>query len=138
MELLLNRGAMMNPPLLFGQETQQQEIPSTPLHQACAYNCIDTTTLFLDRGAAPNWLIKGRGPLHFAITNKAPDLKFFEFLIKQGADVNLQVTPAAETPVLLLLNEGLTPIKCLFFDSYWIMALHWTTLLQGIIHCKPF
>jgi len=63
------------------------------------YIIASTQLPFFSIEAQVNWVTKGQGTLHFAITNKAPELKFFEFLVKQGADVNLQATPAVDTPV---------------------------------------
>ena len=105
MAVLLNRGAMIDPPFLL----RPKNLPlSTIYHEACTRNCIEIVKLFLQRGADPNWKVNRRGPLHFAVTNKAPNLQFFEFMLQQGADVNLQGDVIADTPILLLLHEGLT------------------------------
>lgn len=81
-EYLLNNGAT---------NTSHQKQHATPFHQACLLNSIEMAQLFLAKGMEVINLPthKKRSPLHYAVTADHPLLKFIEFLIQKGADINM-------------------------------------------------
>ncbi|XP_071497815.1 transient receptor potential cation channel subfamily A member 1-like [Diadema antillarum] len=70
----------------------------TPLHEACAFGCLEMVKMLCTEGANINlrdW--KGLSPLHFACANNHQQVAYF--LIEERADINLKD------------NEGLTPLQ---------------------------
>ena len=86
---------------------------TTAFHEACTLNSIDMAKLFLAKGVDPN--LPGRfdrTPLHFAASGAGADLLFFEFMMKNGANVNLLSAPRGA-------KKGRTVLWELFDASSW-------------------